>query len=169
MTVPVVMPMTMVVARVGMPVRLGGIGAGLGLEGGVGFGDDQVHAAQQAGQHRVGLELQVVDLQFHAHVAVAQLVGGAQQIAGAAVMRAVAHLEHQLRRGQHAHQAAVFGHQRVAAAQDLAVRQGDVQVPALAVGGLDAAARAGGPVELDRRGPLEQDAGQPRGRRGCVW
>ena len=41
--------------------------------------------AQHVGQHRVGLDLQVVGLQFDRHMAVAQVVGGAHQVEGRAV------------------------------------------------------------------------------------
>ena len=50
---------------VGVAVRLRRVGPGLGLEGRLGFLHDQVHLAQQLGQHVVGLELQAVGLQFH--------------------------------------------------------------------------------------------------------
>ena len=61
-----------------MPVRVR-IGARFGLEG-ASLVDDQVHAAQHVGQHMVGFEQQPVRLQFERDVAIAEVVGGAQQI-----------------------------------------------------------------------------------------
>jgi hypothetical protein len=60
-----------------------------------------VHAAQHVGQHRVGLELQIVGLHFELHMPVAQVIRGARQIGGRAMRRAGAHLQHGLRRGLH--------------------------------------------------------------------
>jgi len=70
-----------------VPVPVGmagaGVGAGLGFKGRVRLADDQVHLAQQIGQHMIGLELQALGLQFQLHMPVAQVVGGARQRAGA--------------------------------------------------------------------------------------
>jgi hypothetical protein len=60
-------------------------------------------------------------------VAVAQVVGGAHQVARRAVLGAVAHDEHRLRGGLHAHEAAVVGDEYVAAAHDGAARQEDAE------------------------------------------
>ncbi|MCY1371598.1 hypothetical protein D9M69_587480 [compost metagenome] len=67
-----------------------------------------MHGAQHVSQHVVGLDLQVVGLQFDGHVAVAQVVGGAHEVEGAAVFVVVivrgagGDLQHGLRRGDHA-------------------------------------------------------------------
>jgi hypothetical protein len=143
-----------------MAVPAGRIGAAFGLEGVLGFGHGQVHGAQHVGQHVVGFDLQVIGLQLDGHVAVAQVVGGAGQVKGGAVLGAGGDHQHRLRRGQHAHQRAVLGHQHVAAAHHGAARQKDAEFAPGAVGGGEAAFLAHVPVELDRGGALEQGAGQ---------
>jgi hypothetical protein len=93
-----------------------------------------VHGAQHVGQHVVGLDLEVVGLQLDGHVPVAQVVGGAQQVEGAAVLGAMRDDQHRLRRGEHAHHGAVLRHQHVAAAGDGAARQEHAQRAPLRVG-----------------------------------
>ena len=61
------MPMVMPTA---MPCR---IGAAFGFERQVLCFHDEVHGAQHVGQHMVGLDLEVVGLQFDGHMAVAQV------------------------------------------------------------------------------------------------
>lgn len=78
MAVPAVIVVIRTGVRMAMPCA--GIGATFGLEGRVLLAHDQVHLAQQVGQHMVGFELEVVGLQFELHMPVAQVVGGAQQI-----------------------------------------------------------------------------------------
>ena len=68
----------LVLVRLSMRVPARRIRATLGLEGLVRFGDDQMHLAQHVGQHMVGFQLQVVRRQFQLHMAIAQVVGGAQ-------------------------------------------------------------------------------------------
>ena len=94
-----------------------------------------VHGTQHVGQHMVGLDLQVVGLQFDGYVAVAQVVGGAGQVKGRAVFCASGDAQHGLRRGLHPHQRAVFGHQHITAAHHGATGQEHTQGTALAVGG----------------------------------
>jgi hypothetical protein len=84
MIVAVVMSMFMAMA---VPGRR--IGAALRLEGLVHRVDDQVHGSQHVGQHMVGLDLQVVGLELDGHVAVAQVVGRADQVKGRAMLGAV--------------------------------------------------------------------------------
>ena len=103
------------------------IGAGLGLERQGVLAHDQVHGAQHVCQYVVGFDLQMVRLEFDRHVAVAQVVGGANQIERRAVLRAMTDVQHRLRRGDNAHQRAVFGHQHVAAAHHVAARQENAQ------------------------------------------
>ena len=69
--VPVVMPMVVAVAIVG---HMAAVGTAFGFKRQVGFDDGHVHAAQHVGQHMVGLNFQVVGLQFDGHMAVAQVV-----------------------------------------------------------------------------------------------
>jgi hypothetical protein len=157
MAMVVIVTMAVVMA---MAVTAGRIGAAFGLEGVLGFGHGQVHGAQHVGQHVVGLDLQVIGLQLDGHVSVAQVVGGAGQVKGGAVLGAGGDHQHRLRRGEHAHQRAVLGHQHVAAAHHGAARQKDAEFAPGAVGGGEAAFLAHVPVELDRGGAFEQRAGQ---------
>ncbi len=108
----------------------------------------------------VGLDLQVVGLQLNRHMAVAQVVGGAGQVKRRAMLGAGGDAQHRLRRGLHAHQRAVFGHQHIAAAHHGATRQEHTQLAARAVGRVKAAFLAGVPVEGDGAGALDQHAGQ---------
>ena len=87
-TVCMAMAMTMTVAMVAGR-RL--VGTALGLERGLFLVHDQVHACQQLGQHRVGLDLQVVGRQLDGDMPVAQVVCGAQQIEWRAVLAAITH------------------------------------------------------------------------------
>ena len=68
--------------------------------------------------------------------------------------------QHGLRRGDHAQQAAILGHQHVAPAHHGAARQKHAQVTALAVGGVKAAFLAHVPVQLHGGGAFEQHGGQ---------
>lgn len=143
----VVVPMAMSARRVR---------ATLGLERRLLRGDDEVHGAQHVGEHVVGFDLQVVGSQLDRHVAVAQVVGGADEVEGRAVLRAVGDAQDRLGRGDHADHAAVFGHQHVAAAHDGAAGQEDAEFAPGGVGGGEAAFLAHVPVEFDGGGALEQ-------------
>ena len=136
------------------------VGAALGLEGLLRLMHDQVHGAQHLGQHVVGLDLQMVGLELDRHVAVAQVVGGARQVEGRAVLGAVGDAQHRLRRGQHPHQRAVLGHQHVATAHRGTARQEHRQLAARRIGGREAAFLAHVPVELDSGGAPEQHGRQ---------
>jgi len=154
-------------AVTGMAVRLRRltVGPGLRLERRGLLGDDEVHAAQHVGQHRIRLELEPVGLQFQRDVAVAQVVGRAQQVERRAVLRAGAHHHHGLRRGLDADQRAVLGDEHVAAAHRGAARQEHAQRAALRVLRVEAALLAGVPVQRDDGGALEQrgrEAAAPR-------
>jgi hypothetical protein len=151
---------TMAMVTVAVVGDMATIGAAFGLKGLINLHHGQVHAAQHAGQNMVGFDLEVVGLQFDGHMAVAQVVGGAHQIKGAAVGGAGRDAQHLLRCGDHAHHTAVFGHQHITAAHGLAAWQEDGQGAALAVGGGKAAFLAHVPVELYRRGASEQHRGE---------
>ena len=69
-------------------------------------------------------------------------------------------MQHFLRRGQHADQAAVFGHQYIAAAHSLAAWQEDGELATLAVGGGKAALLTYVPVQFHGRGAFEDDGGK---------
>ena len=158
---PVVVVIRVVMARVVMTVPMPpGVGPGLGFEGGLFLGDDQVHALEHLRQYVIGFDLQVVRLQFDLHVPVAQVVGRAGQIEGTALVRAGAHQHHRLRRSVYPHQGAILGHQHIAAAHHAAALQKHPQTAAQRVHGLEAALLPGIPVQADGGGSLEQHGGQ---------
>ena len=89
MLVAMMMVMTVIMAMVGvivpgvvvsMPVGADRIGPALGLERFVRRGHGQVHVLQHLGQHMVRFQLQTVWLELQLHVAVAEVVGGTQQV-----------------------------------------------------------------------------------------
>ena len=160
MRMAVVVVVRMVVAM-GMTVPMARrIGPAFRFEGGLLGRHDQVHAREHLGQHVVGLDLEVIGLQFDGHVAVAQVVGRAGEVEGRAVLGAVAHDHHRLRCGLHADERAIFGHEHVAAAGHCAARQKDAQRAAGGVGGVEAALLAHVPVEVDGCGALEEHRGE---------
>ena len=144
-----------------MCMALCGIGAALGLERGRVCPHDQVHRTQHVGQHMVRLDLQVVGLEFDRHMPVAQVVGGAHQVERRPVLGAVGDAQYRLRRGDHAHQRAVFGHQYIATAHGGAAGQKDAQCAARRVGGVEAAFLAHVPVQFNRGSAFEQHRRQP--------
>lgn len=157
--VPVVvirfMPVVVSVAvAVTVPAR---VGPAFGLEGQLLGAHDEVHALQHLGEHVVGLELQVVGLQLQCHVTVAQVVGGAREVEGRAVLGAGAHDHHRLWGGVHADERAVLGNEHVASAHRAAAGQEDAEGAAGGIGGVEAALLAHVPVEVDVGGALEQD------------
>jgi len=115
-----------VAVAMAMPAR---VGTGFGLERDLRVRDGQVHAFQHLAQHVIGLDLQVVGLQFDLHMPIAQVVGRTRQVEGAAMVRAGAHHHHRLRRSVHTHQGAVFGHQHIPATHHAAARQKHPQAP----------------------------------------
>lgn len=96
-----------------------------------GFVDDEVHGAQHVGEHVVGLDLQVVGLEFDGHVPIAQVVSGTHQVERRAVLAARRDDQHRLRRSHHFDERAVFGHQHIAAAHHGAAWQKDAELAAL--------------------------------------
>ena len=80
-----------------MRMAAAGIGAALRLERLVDLQHGQVHGAQHVGQHMVGLDLEVVGLEFDRHMAVAQVVGGADQVKRDAMAAAGRDAQHRLR------------------------------------------------------------------------
>jgi hypothetical protein len=133
-----------------------GISTPFGFKRRRGFVDDQMHAAQHLGQHMVGFQLQVIGLEFHRHVAVAQVIRGLQQIAGCTMFSTVLHTQHGLMRGDHTHQAAVFGHRHVTTAHNRAPVQKKAQAAACGIDGVKAAFLARVPVQFDRGATLHQ-------------
>ena len=82
----------------------GGVSAVLGLERFLHRRDDQVHGAQHVGQHVVGLYLEVIGLELNGHMAIAQVVGRANQVKRAAMLGAGRYLKNGLRGRQHPNQ-----------------------------------------------------------------
>ena len=159
MTVPMSVIVSVIVRMaVFVPMAMSAcrIRAALGLERRLLRGDDEVHGAQHVGEHVVGLDLQVVRAQFDRHVAVAEVVGGADEVEGRAVLGAVGDAQHRLGCGDHADHAAVLGHQHVAPAHDGAAGQEHAEFAPGGVGGGEAAFLAHVPVEFDGGGALEQ-------------
>ncbi|ANN67826.1 hypothetical protein BAU06_17345 [Bordetella bronchialis] len=95
------------------------VGAGLRLEGGLDLDHLQPQPQEQIAQYGILFQLEVVGTDFHGCMAVAQVIGGPQQD----VRVDAGGPQDGLRRGDHAHQAAVFGDQCVAIAQHGAARQ----------------------------------------------
>ena len=111
-------------------------------------------------QHVVGLDFQVVGLKLDGHVAVAQVVGGANQVKQRAVGAAVGDAQHRLGRSQHFDERTVFSQQHVATTHSCAAWQKHAQRAALAVSYVKAAFLAHVPVELNGGGAFEQHIGQ---------
>jgi len=150
---------TVGMATVGMATVVA-IGTAFGFKG-FGHGHHrQVHRPEHLGQHVVGLDFQVVGLEFDGHMAVAQVVGRAGQVKGRTMLGAGGDAQHVLRRSFDADQRAVFGHQHIAAAHHRTTRQEHPQRTALAVGRIKAAFLAGVPVQGEGVGALDQHAGQ---------
>jgi hypothetical protein len=136
------------------------VGAGLGLEGTVRLGHDQVHVSKHLGQHMVGLQQQALGLQLQLHMAVAQVVGGPHQVEGLAMLATDAHLDHRLCCRLHQDQRTILGYQHIAAAHHCAAREKHAQRAALAVGRVKAAFLAHVPVQFDAGSTLEQHGRQ---------
>ena len=136
------------------------ISAALGLERLGHWHHRHVHGPQHVGQHMVGLDLEVVGLQLNRHMAVAQVVGGADQVERRAVFAASGDAQYVLRCSLHANERAVFGHQHIAAAHHGAAQQKHTQCSACAVGGIKAAFLAGIPIQRNGVGAFNQHTGQ---------
>ena len=132
MVIAVVGSMAMGMA-VSVPMTLRRIGPTFGLERQCVLAHDQVHRAQHIGKHMVGFDLQMVGLELYRHVAVAQVVGGTRQVEWRAMLRAMADIQHGLRRRHNPDQRAVFGHQHIAAAHCGAARQENANTAAAGV------------------------------------
>ena len=146
-------------------VRMGcvsgaGVRATLGFKRLGGFLHGQVHGAQQVSQHMVGLDFEVIGLQFDGHVAVAQVVGSAGQVKRTAVGGAGGDDQHRLGGGNDLDQRAVFGNEHIPPAHQRAAWQKDAQGTACGVGGVKAAFLAHVPVEFDAGGAFEEHRGQ---------
>ena len=106
------------------------IGSSFGFERQVDLFHGHVHAAQHFGKHVVGFNLQVIGLQLYGYMAVAQVVGRAHQVKGAAMFGAGADSQYLLRCGDDAHHGAIFGHQHITASHGLPMGQKDGQFAA---------------------------------------
>ena len=155
MSMVVIMAMRMVAmamsaVAVPMPVSTCGIRAVFGFKAFVYRMHDQVHGAQHVGQYVVGLNLQVVGLEFDGYMPVAQVVGGAYQVIRCAVLRAVCDLQHRLRRGDGADKRSIVRHQHITPAHHRAARQKNAQAAALRVSSVKTAFLAYVPIQLYR-------------------
>ena len=97
------MTMTMAMAMT-MTMAASGIGTVLGFKRLLDRLHDQVHGAQQVGQHVVGFDLQVLGLELNRHMAVTQVVGRADQVIRCAMGLAVGDAQHLLGRGRDTYQ-----------------------------------------------------------------
>jgi len=143
-----------------VPVSARGVSAVFRLKAFVHRVHDQVHSAQHVGQHVVGLDLQVVGLEFDGHMPIAQVVGGANQVIRRAVLGAVGNLEHRLRRGDGAHQRTVLSKQYITAPQNRTARQEHTDTAPEAVGGFKPAFLSNIPVQLQRGRALDHHGRQ---------
>jgi hypothetical protein len=152
----VVMPMTMTMTvAVLMPVSVG-VGIGLRVEGRLQCHDVQAQIQQLFTLARGIFQQQVVGADFDRRVVVAEVIGGTQQHRGICTGRP----QYFLRRGDHADQSPVVGHQRAAVAQygALGQRQADFVAIVQGCGQLVAAAQLEGQDQCGRA--LEQRLGQ---------
>jgi hypothetical protein len=151
-----------VIVRVVMSrVRRGGnVSAALRLERFLRFGHRQVHLTQQVGEHVVGLEFQMVRLQFQGYMAVAEVVRRANEVECRSVAGAGRDDEHRLWRCMHDHERAVLGHEHIATSHHTAAGQKHADVATEGVAGVEAAFLAHVPVELDRRRALQENAAE---------
>lgn len=136
------------------------IGAAFGLERRLRRLDGEVHGTQHVGQNMVRLDLQVIGLQLDLDMAVAQVVGGAHEVKGAAMFGTRCDDQYRLRGSLYPDHGAIFSHQHVATADHGAAWQEHTQRTSLAVGGIKAAFLPNVPVQLDGGGALEQNGGQ---------
>ncbi len=75
------MVMAMIVGMtMAVPVATRAVRAAFRLEAAVLFAPRQLPGAQHVGQHVIGLDLQVIGLQFDLHMAVAQVVGRTHEV-----------------------------------------------------------------------------------------
>jgi hypothetical protein len=95
-------------------------------------------------------------------MAVAQVIGRAQQVERTAMLGGVRDAQQRLRRRDHPQQAAVERQQHIAAAQQGAARQEDADAPPFAVDAVETALLALVPVERDGGGTLDQHLSQSR-------
>ena len=90
-----------------------------------------MHGAQQVCQHVVGFDFQMIGFELNRHMAVAQVVGGADQIEWCAVLAAMDYAQHGLRRRDDANERAVFSDQHVTTPRHRAARQEDAKAATL--------------------------------------
>jgi hypothetical protein len=140
-------------------VRGSAVGARLRLEGGVRFADIELHLAQHVGQHRVDFELQVIGLDFERDMAIAEVVGRAQQVKRLA-LGADANDQHRLRCRDDADQRTVVDDEDVATPNNLAAGQKDANAALLRIIDLKPAFLARVPVEFDARSAADQRRSQ---------
>lgn len=147
-------------ASVCMPMPTSAVGAAFRFKSFFDFVDDQVHRAQHFRQHMVGFDLQVIGLELDCHMAVAQVIGCARQVKGAAVGCAGGDAQRALWRSDDFHHRTVLRDQDITAAHQRAAWQKDAELPTKRVSGLKAAFLADVPIELYGGSAFEQNRRQ---------
>lgn len=120
----------------------------------------QVQGVQHVGQLGVGLDLEVVGLQFKLNATFAQMVGRTQQVEGRAMRPARGDDAHVFQGGFHTDHAAVLRHQHIATAHHRGLGQLHIQRAALAVNGIEMLGLAKAPRQLNSCGTFEQHGRQ---------
>jgi hypothetical protein len=82
-----------------------------------------VHGSQHVGQHGVGLNLEVIWLEFDGDMPIAQVVGRTSKVEWRAVLRARCNAKQSLRRSFNANQTAIIGYQHIATAHHMSALQ----------------------------------------------
>ncbi len=138
-----------VVRAVPMRMAAGAVGTAFRFKRFIHLMHDQMHGPQHVGQNMVGLYLQVIGLELDGHMAIAQVVGGAGQVKGGAMVAAMRDAQDRLRRGQHLDHGAVFSNQHITTAHQCAARQKYAKLAVKRVGRVETALLAHVPVEFD--------------------
>ncbi len=131
-----------------------------GLESHLRLGHVQVQGVQHVGQLGVGLDLEMVGLQFKLNATFAQMVGRTQQVEGRAMHPARGDNEHVFRGGFHTDHAAVLRHQHITTAHHRGLGQLHIQRATLAVHGIEMLGLAKAPSQLNSCGTFEQHGRQ---------
>jgi hypothetical protein len=118
-----------------------------GLESGLDLLDFHAHLPHEVGQHMVGLDFQMIRLQFNGHMPIAQVVGGAHQGPVRAGVRRRVDAQNRLGSGLDPDQTAVFGHQNITASNHGSTRQEDSQGTPQAVSRFKTAFLTGVPID----------------------
>jgi hypothetical protein len=147
----IIMAVTMI-AMTAVMIVAAAICTRFGLERRFDIDHRQAQAQQQVPQHGIMVQLQVVLADFDRYMAVAQVIGGAQQNLRIHARRT----PHRLRGSGDAHEISVLGNQRIAIAQYRAFRQEQGDFLASVQHGGQLAAAAGFEGQLQRWRPTQE-------------